>query len=294
MLAKTLERIETDFSEKQKEYLNAQLEFSPLLATCIENLNQLEAEGKPRGYCSSYLYSFITFIYIYIALVEVIPEPTEVNEEEVNEEKAEEKEKPEVNAEEDEDNEEGGEGDENKEENDAEEAPVEVEPVVVPESFKPYDDAKKGLQVWNHAFEDILVIQNSIQSLQTAMFPLPSDVCKLFYIISLFLGFLMNDSVDCFGDLRWELIKKNILPTLTWKISSYDVDVREVTKTSQLSYIKTYLESNPNCIDLTVLPTYIPVLPILITWLQKAINARELSQTYFRDANNDTELEILV
>lgn len=74
--------------------------------------------------------------------------------------------------------------------------------------------------------------------------------------------------------------------------ASYDPTYRYVTKETSLENVKNLIE-NLNLLDASLLPAQLPIFSIFLTFLQKAIAAKEAAQAYYRDVNDGAELEVL-
>ena len=75
------------------------------------------------------------------------------------------------------------------------------------------------------------------------------------------------------------------------KIRQYDPNSRNVLREGTLENIKTFMDHN-NVNDINLLPNHLPIFGVLLSWLQRALIAKENSIIYFKEAM-DEDLEIV-
>jgi hypothetical protein len=107
--------------------------------------------------------------------------------------------------------------------------------------------------------------------------PVNSAINLLFGVLS-FLGMDNAAFKDVCGDINWELLRNRGLPLLLSKIIEYKHEADELPTMSDAA-LKAYFET-AGLADLTVLPTSIPILPLIATWTLKQIAAREARVAY--------------
>lgn len=80
---------------------------------------------------------------------------------------------------------------------------------------------------------------------------------------------------------------KNVLPLLPERLSQYKPSAPNAQQNPtemSIKGIKAFAETTNILADASIYPANLPVFPLLMSWLQKAIAAREAAIAYFTEA----------
>jgi hypothetical protein len=161
------------------------------------------------------------------------------------------------------------------------EAPAEVPPVS--ELLKASKEAIAIMKVYQSvvASEEVVAI---LTSMQDHVLPPTAAVSNLLYCVANILGVGANAKLG--ADPSWDAIRTVSLKEIAEKIGAYDAAAEaSVSTDGSLASIKTFVEEK--AVLPGEYPANLPLLPLLATWLTKAIAAREATLTY-----NTEELQV--
>ena len=116
---------------------------------------------------------------------------------------------------------------------------------------------------------------DALASIEGYILPPPAAVLFLLHGLAGMLGYTEDASKDVCGDISWTAIRTKILNTYVNKIADYDVTVESETMSDEA--LKAFIETNAITPD--VLTTF-PFLPLLLSWIQKAISSRDADKAY--------------
>ena len=189
-------------------------------------------------------------------------------------------------------------------------AEKEVAPAAAPlEPLPPYNEILNSIRIWSEGLA-AEPFASSWLSLKENTLPFPPAVLNLIYVVSLLLqipsSLIKNEG---FGEISTPLIKQvsavldlfpllgvtdcrqNIVDLVLTKVGSFQPNQRVFSHSSYLlSNIKGYIETN-NVLDASLLPTNIAIFGPWLTWIQKAVAAKENVQASFAESNPGEEYE---
>eukprot|EP01038_Epipyxis_sp_PR26KG_P005117 gene5117-7128_t len=147
------------------------------------------------------------------------------------------------------------------------------------ELLKPYKESEAIAKTWSRGLS---ALSPSIQLLQKYVFPLPTQACNLIYAICSLLNYDPDLLKDPCGDISWDQLRTNSIESLLSSISNYESaqPLTLLNKSNSVSSVKSFCEAN-NLFDSSTYPSNLPNLTVLLSWLQKAIAAREAAIAYF-------------
>eukprot|EP00607_Mallomonas_marina_P008409 CAMPEP_0182423566 /NCGR_PEP_ID=MMETSP1167-20130531/9601_1 /TAXON_ID=2988 /ORGANISM="Mallomonas Sp, Strain CCMP3275" /LENGTH=513 /DNA_ID=CAMNT_0024602663 /DNA_START=115 /DNA_END=1656 /DNA_ORIENTATION=- len=150
-------------------------------------------------------------------------------------------------------------------------------------------EAEARLSVWSSAIQEE-PFQPVFCGLDEHILPLPQIVCHLLYAVGCFVGLGPDLFKDPSGDVSWEKCKK-LLYHITTNAGKFAPSAEmAVSKEGSWVGVKTFSEAN-GLMD-PLFPSYLPVLPVLHTWLMKALTARELAIA-FKLETEKIEIEMI-
>lgn len=131
-------------------------------------------------------------------------------------------------------------------------------------------------------------IEEILKILERYELPLPAAVLNMLFCVSAIAGIDTASLVDCCGDPSWSVMR-NKLQDLPSAIGAFKPDLEStVTSNTSIAAIKNMCETM-NLLDASVYPADLPVFPIILTWFQKAIAAREAAIAFHAETGKSLE-----
>ncbi len=179
--------------------------------------------------------------------------------------------------------------------------------IVKPPPPVPEKTYKNGLivqKVWNDlflpgepAFEAVMSLSSwtpaPLNGDNTAAFTTAFDrqVIALLLTLCTLLGAPTDGLYDPSGQPSWSLLRMKLLPLLPSRLANYDAtEKRTVPPEQSISYIKQSIADQ--ALDRAdAYPAYVPVAPLLVQWIEKAIATRELCMKFHGEKAEPEVLE---
>jgi len=131
-------------------------------------------------------------------------------------------------------------------------------------------------------------IEEILKILERYELPLPTVVLSMLFCVFAIAGIETASLVDCCGDPSWSVMR-NKLQDLPSAIGAFKPDLEStVTSSTSIAAIKNTCETM-NLLDASVYPADLPVFPIILTWFQKAIAARDAAIAFHAETGKSLE-----
>jgi hypothetical protein len=139
-------------------------------------------------------------------------------------------------------------------------------------------NAKASFESYDKVIKDDKIM-DALATMGGFILPPVPGVLYFMHLLAGFVGFDIELTKDVCGDLSWSAMRANILPTLTRNIQNFQCSIDNENNAMNDETCKAFIESK-GLADVTILGTSFSFLPLLHTWLNKAIASRDADKAY--------------
>ena len=154
---------------------------------------------------------------------------------------------------------------------------AEIGETPIMDTLKASKEADAVAAVW-HSLLTSPPVSTSIDLLQDHYLPPVLSAINLLFALFSFLGCDTKEYKDVCGDLSWTKMRTKSIPDANTLIAAYSHTQDENPSMTDAA-LKAYLEST-GLSDPSILPANIPALPLISTWMNKMMVAREARIAY--------------
>jgi len=120
-------------------------------------------------------------------------------------------------------------------------------------------------------------VTDSVDGMAGFILPPPTAVTFFVYTLAGMLGLNTATCKDVCGDISWGNMRKDVVPSLGKAINAFSMEVESESLNDDA--VKAMLESK-GLADPAAYPPTFPQLPLLLSWVNKALAARDTNKAY--------------